>query len=495
MKRFIITLLLTVTSLTLICAQSNISGGFEQFRNEQVREFEEFKQQKKTEFEQFRQRLNAEYAAMLGKQWHSYKQEPSKQPSPLPKPVNPGKVDPNVKPGVVSPSEVVQPERPIPDVPVTLPKISKIKKKTYPINFLFFNTQCGINKFDTSLLALNGIDNKSLSAAWSGLTDNGATDNLIEDCLRLREEMKLCDWGYLLLIEKVAQILYPKSKNSQVFLTVALLNQSGYDSRLCANDRRLLMMFHPSHDIYSCCYYTIDGKRYYLREDLSGVNTFISTYDGNYCDSPTPIRMVMDRYPEFDFIPDDQRVFSSSSWELAPPFETSVNPSVIEFLDTYPLMDWHLYGLSPISDALRTSLFPAFEILTEGLDNVEAVNLLLSFHNHAFKYMTDQDQFGKEKPFFFDENFFYPYNDCEDRAIMFAKLVNSILGLDVVYLKYPRHLAAAVRFPEDTKISGSTVDVDGQTYYVCDPTCIGAPVGYLAPQYLNSKPTVYKIKL
>lgn len=60
---------------------------------------------------------------------------------------------------------VMPPEKKIPDVPVSLPKPAKTGR-TYPIKFTFFNTPCGIEKFDTSLLQLNATDNASLSKAW-----------------------------------------------------------------------------------------------------------------------------------------------------------------------------------------------------------------------------------------------------------------------------------------------------------------------------------------
>ena len=65
------------------------------------------------------------------------------------------------------------------------------------------------------------------------------------------------------------------------------------------------------------------------------------------------------------------------------------------------------------------------DIMTEGLGEEEAVNMILSYMNYGFKYMTDDNQFNREKPFFPDENFYYPYNDCEDRAILFSNAHDS----------------------------------------------------------------------
>ncbi|MDE6795969.1 MAG: hypothetical protein K2J63_11790 [Muribaculaceae bacterium] len=478
-------------------SQSSGASAFEKYKAEKKAEFERYKQEKRTEFEQYRQRLNEEYAKMISSSWNSYKGTPAPKETPKPKPVTPERAKGNTvpTPRQIPVKEIKPAEKPIPDVPVTIPKVKPGITKAYPINFTFFNTKCGIENFDTSLLSIGATDNASLGKAWKRLTADNQLDQLTDDCLRLREELNLCDWGYLLLVEKVAATLYPKSPDCQAFLTTALLNQSGYDCRIAKKEGHLALMYHPSHRIHAQTYYMIDGKSYYIHGPLAHSNSDTHTYGGDFRKSPTPIRMVMDRYPHFVSGKDGGRVYHSDNWKAAPPFSLKVNPSVIDFLATYPQVDWHLYGLAPVSDELNSTLFQAMAILTEGMGEVEAVNLLLSYHHYGYEYMTDGDQFGKEKPFFFDENYFYPYNDCEDRAIMFSRLVRDILGLDVVYLEFPGHLAAAVRFSPGTQVKGATVDVDGKTYVACDPTCIGASAGYLDPKYLSVKPTVHKIRL
>ncbi len=485
--------MLTVCSLTM-SAQTD-SKSFDDYVRNKKAEFEAFRQRKMTEFEQYRQRLNEEYANLLNSRWSTFKEEPGMTPIMEPEPVKPIVADNDraEKPRQVAIGRVVKPSPAIPDVPVTLPGSSSAGN-TYPVNFRFFNTPCGIGNFDTALLSMAKTDNRSLTAAWRKLTDNERLTPLVNDCLRLREDMRLCDWGYLLLVEKVAATLYPKSTDCQAFLAVALLNQSGYDARLGLKDGRLVMMFHPSHTIYESPFLCIDGKAYYPRGANAKGNAPLSTYSGDYRKSPTPIRLTIDRYPRFSPPEAGTRTYSSATWKSAPPFEVTVNASVIEFFNAYPAVDWPVYGVAPMGPELSSVLLPVMRMLTEDMGEVEAVNMILSYLNYGFNYMTDGDQFGREKSFFFEENFYYPYNDCEDRAILFAKLVNSVLGLDVVYLKLPRHLACAVRFSPDTSITGSSVKVDGQTYYVCDPTCIGGKAGYLAAQFANSTPEVYKIK-
>lgn len=496
MTRYASIILIILLSGSISLAQKSDDDKFEKFKKEFKDDFERYRLEKKTEFEKFRQQLNEEYAQMIGGKWENFKSEKAKPKPTSPKPSKP-LTAPDKSPAAprnLPVSKIVPPERKIPDVPVSIPKIDRSKKQSYPINFTFYGTPCGIRNFDTSSLSLSGTDNASLKKAWGRLTADGNLDPLVDDCIRLREEMQLCDWGFLKLADKVSQTLYPKSPDSQAFLTDALLTQAGYDCRLTMRSGKLGMAFHPSHQLYSGSYLTLDGKDYYIYGQISGLSGGISTYRGDFRKSPTPIRMAMDRYPLLA-AGKEEILYSSSGWKKAPPFDVPVNKYVMQFLDEYPVVDWNLYGLAPMSPESKSILIPVMEILTEGMGELEAVNLILSYLNHGFKYMTDGDQFNREKPFFPDENFFYPYNDCEDRAILFAKIVKEVLGLDAVYLKMPNHLAAAVRFSPGTKVSGASVNVDGRPYYVCDPTCIGAPAGYLAPKFANSFITVHKIEL
>ena len=101
----------------------------------------------------------------------------------------------------------------------------------------------------------------------------------------------------------------------------------------------------------------------------------------------------------------------------------------------------------------------------------------------------DIDQFGREKVNFVEENFYYEKNDCDDRAVLFAYLVNSLLGLDVQFVQYPGHDCTAVRFTEcGTRGNGYFY---GDDYYlICDPSYIGASIGRCMPDYRSVKPAV-----
>ena len=144
-----------------------------------------------------------------------------------------------------------------------------------------------------------------------------------------------------------------------------------------------------------------------------------------------------------------------------------------------------------MSTSLEKKILPLLEQMTSNKSKEEATEIILNFMQTAFKYKTDEEQFGYERPFFVDELFYYDYSDCEDRAILFSYLVRKVLKLDVVLLYYPNHLATAVKIPSYNK--GDYVSLNGQRYIICDPTYINAGIGEAMPQFKNVKARVIEL--
>ena len=121
----------------------------------------------------------------------------------------------------------------------------------------------------------------------------------------------------------------------------------------------------------------------------------------------------------------------------------------------------------------------------KGKNETETVGILLDFIQHTFSYQSDTQQFGYEKVFFPDEMLSYPHNDCEDRAILFCKLVTELTALPVALVSYPNHIAAAVQF--NTEVDGTTYQSNGKRYTLCDPTYINAGIGECMPKFVGIK--------
>ena len=151
-----------------------------------------------------------------------------------------------------------------------------------------------------------------------------------------------------------------------------------------------------------------------------------------------------------------------------------------------------MYFNAAVSQESVDSLERSLKHLVTNKSEVESVNILLRFVQTAFDYKVDQEQFGKEKPMFIEETLYYPYSDCEDRAVLFAYLVRSILGLDVVGLRYDGHIATAVKFKD--QVYGDAVVYSGEKYIICDPTYMYADAGKCLPNFQEKVPKIISIK-
>jgi len=74
---------------------------------------------------------------------------------------------------------------------------------------------------------------------------------------------------------------------------------------------------------------------------------------------------------------------------------------------------------------------------------------------------------------------------------LFAYFVESLVGLDVVGVEYPGHIATAVHFNED--VPGDFISWKGLKYIIADPTFINAPVGLTMPKYANTKADIVEV--
>ncbi len=149
---------------------------------------------------------------------------------------------------------------------------------------------------------------------------------------------------------------------------------------------------------------------------------------------------------------------------------------------------WDMYANTPMDATAKKSLYPALREQIKGRGELESVERLLNWVQTAFVYEYDDKVWGGDRAFFPDETLYYPYCDCEDRSILFTRLVRDLLGLKCILIYYPGHLASAVCFTD--RVVGDYINVNGSRYVVCDPTYIGASVGHTMPDMDNASAKV-----
>ena len=210
--------------------------------------------------------------------------------------------------------------------------------------------------------------------------------------------------------------------------------------------------------LFDINYFVFDNQKFYVISKHARINPRLYTYNGNY-----PKELALSDFSQIDKIVTQKGLavrklnfkYGSNSYELRIPY----NKHVIDFFSSYPQMDIKHYFNVAINKQTKQSLLDQLHPLVTQLSQHEAVNFLLRFVQTGFDYKTDEQQFGSENYLFLEETIFYPSSDCEDRAILFSWLVENLLGLEVVGLDFPGHVATAVELDEPV---GSSIEHDGK---------------------------------
>lgn len=494
MKRISITLVAMYLPLLLL-AQTD----------KEMKEFDDFVKQEQLSFSDFVEEQNKEFANFLKENWKEYNlEEPVERPK-KPEPLKPTVFDKNkpvVKPQEIQvgnvtdlPIPIKQPEKPVvkqPQKPLeTEPKVPLVERpEASPtrrgISFMFYGETCVVSNQLQNRLSLNGTTEKDVASGWESLSA-GDYQKLIADCLAIKQELALNDWGYLLLTKNVAESLCGGKVNDTALMQMFILSQSGYQSRVARVGNHLVLLYATKDMIYGTTYVTLQGINYYMLNFKGNKKEPIYTYAHDFGNSPRQIKMNMTTNP---LLRGEVKKRHLQAKTFAIQVNSEVNTNLIAFYKDYPQCDFSVYVGAPVSEEIKNSILPALKSAIAGKSQSQAADILLNFVQTAFEYQTDDQQFGYEKPFFADEVFYYSYCDCEDRSVLYSYLVRTLLNLDVVLLDYPQHIATAVRFTE--KVAGDYVTVGGQSYVICDPTYIGASIGMGMPQFKNVAVKVLK---
>ncbi len=487
MKRLIITALACIIALSL-SAQINTDWNKRVRESQQNarEEYEKFRQQAQQEYNDFRRRANEEYARFMAEPWTAFETQPAEEIPKLPKPPTPVLVDPNSYP---EPLPIPVENKPVPPVPVVRPEpvepISPTVKPNAPETVIrFYGTDLVFHLPDANSLHMKDASEKSVSALWKQLSDP-AFDNMIAECLQNRSKLNLCDWGYVMMTEQVAETFCGGHTNEAVVLHMYLLTQSGFQMRIGRAGDRLCVLVGSDAKIYRYRFFRINNIKYYCFDnsiDHKSIQIFNCAFPKEKL-----MTLVMSQ-PKLSVRKTEPKTHVSKRF---PTVKVSVvlNQNLIDFYNSCPLnSEWQLYSKASLSNQAKETLYPVLHKAIAGKTQAQAANILINFVQTGFDYATDQQQFGYERPLYPDESLYYPYCDCEDRSILFACLVRELLGLDVVLLDYPEHISTAVCFTED--VDGDYLMLDNKKYVACDPTYIGADIGLSMPSMRKYNPIV-----
>ena len=473
--------------LVFIKVEAQENESFKQFNARRQERFDKFKEQKRQEFEEFRRKRNEEFAKYIRKDWERIEPSPivpRPKEDPLPPVVAPINEDKPIIPKPLPYDEVVpipEPEpQPMPVDPIEEVPVTPIEPSVSYAQFTFYGTEEKVRIDKKNTIHLSNINENSIADAWLTLSNTSYT-NLIYDCLQIRQNRNLCDWAYLKMLEQMSESVCGKGTNESVLLMAYVYCQSGYKMRLSTDGVKLYMMFASNHVIYNWNYYKLDGENYYVFNNKTG-----------------DVRICNQRYPKEQSmslaIPKKQKLnFTAAKGtthksKRNPEIDITIdaNKNMLDFYSSYPtsmygdnfVTRWALYANMPMPDNISKKIYPQLKKAINGKSQLDAVNYILNWVQTGFEYEYDDKIWGQDRAFFPEESLYYPYCDCEDRSIMFTRIIRDLFGLKCILVYYPGHLAAAVNLTDAQNI-GDYIEYKGSKYYISDGTIIGygAPVG------------------
>ncbi|MCX6287990.1 MAG: hypothetical protein NTY96_12835 [Bacteroidetes bacterium] len=536
-KKFSILLILLACGLM---SEAQVDKSFDEIKKAQQKEFENFVEKTQKEFNQYSDSIDKEFSDYLRKNWEEFKVYAGAKRDTIPKPKALPKFNPAVdklKPGAVpkeievvmpppdqgmnplpvpmtpfvvkeEPPEAPVPEpgpevkrpptEPIPSIKPIAEPLPSIKPAAQPLpviqpvampkpitgpNYNFYGARF-VFQADPDM---NGslpseIHNTTIADFWDRL-NNTAYSSLIKQLNDARTTMNLNDWGFYLLVKKTSEAINP-DKNYSRLLSWFLLTKSGYRIRVAYTNNEIALMFPSSNTLYDTRFFITDNIKFYAPDFNQNV---VLTYAKDF---PGATRVFdMNLYSPLnigDTYNAKQFKFKYKNKDYS--FALKYNVNSIDFFKDYPLCDLKVYFDAVMTPQAKESVFDALKPAVEGISAADAVDFLLYFVQNGFAYKNDLEQYGKEKFDFPEEDFYYPFTDCDDRAVLFSYLVKELLGLKVIGVVYPGHVATAVHFTEEE--AGDYILYRGDKYVIADPTYINAPFGLTMPGKNNAKAEV-----
>ena len=326
----------------------------------------------------------------------------------------------------------------------------------------------------------------------------------LEDCQRIKKELNLSDWAYVKMLDRFA-VASLDSTNEAVLLMYSLLTQSGYGALINAvGNGQLRISYQSDAFVYDKVFFNYNDHNFFLYGDSINIDdAFIRiAQEGKPIDfryqGEMKLALKLSKPRTLMSLRDSSFVFT-----------VQVNKNLIDYYGDMPtvyyndnfMTRWSTIANYPLEQHLKNTLIREMKQRVEGLSQKDAVDKILSWiqgkvdinrknpNQYCFLFAYDVDVWGYDRNFYSEESLYYPYYDSEDRAIFFSRIVRDVVGLDVVLVYYPGHLATAVCFTEGD-VKGDYLMFDNRKFIICDPTYIGSFVGEEMPSMIGIEKTV-----
>ncbi|MDZ7756270.1 hypothetical protein [Rhodohalobacter sp.] len=477
-------------------------------------EYEKWKQQQEAEFQEYQDKFDAEFVKMLEEAWEEvgikigsdfYKErKPVTIPKAPPKPTveneTPKDKTPLKERITIDIPDAAESGPVSIEAPPEATMYTDIKTRNASINYFHRKSPLPIPSqlreiYSPREFSAMKTDSKKIAEFWDKVSRIDH-EPILDYANSVREDLKLNDWGYVLLINEFAHTIYEGYDRKLVNLyNWFLLSRSGYQVRIGYDQNNVYLLYAVEYNVFNTKYYTLDGQRYYVidLDENQQTPSSIFTYSGSHQRQNKKLNFRIEKFPNLgDGTNTESRTLTFSFDDTEYSIPLSINKELMKYFEYYPLTELPVFFTASMSDSPKKSMYEKLAPIISEMSEEEAVNFLLRFVQTSFDYKTDQDQFNREKYMMPEETLFYPYSDCDDRSILFANLVQELVGLEVVGLRYSKHLATAVAFSDE--VDGDSHYHSGTKYTVADPTYVNANAGMTMPQYKSERPEIIDLQ-
>ena len=463
------------------------------FITRRQREFEQFKQSREQEFQKFKNRNDSLFYEYLNKSWEEYEffyNEKKTEPKPIKQPEisldellnHKGK---EIFPTVKTQKDVIS------DLEEKSVNVFNIydrifdKKARKPVNILYYSNEDTLFLRSEKIVVNENLTTDNIKKFYRYAESSEGMDEIISQLNTFRNTYHLNDWAFIQITQIAAKQSFETS-NTQILFVWYILMKSGFKAKTGYSGNDIFLLITSFQEIFNTNTVTIDGEQFY---DINSIGNKkfgkIFIHDGVFPGTKR-ISMKIDDLPIFK----NQKIIHEINFN-GDNFTIDLNSALIDFFNDYPHCDLDIYFNTPLSSNAINSLDPILKPLLDGKSEKEKVTILLKFIHESFAYQLDEIQFRREKYMFPDEVLKYPYSDCEDRAVLFAKLVILYTKLTPLGLNYPGHVSVAINLKTDSNVD--YIQHYDEKYVVCDPTYIKAGIGLLPEFYTGIQPQLIEI--
>ena len=461
--------------------------------------FEQWKKQSSEQFQQYVSEQDKAFSGFLKQKWVKASVATDEAKNQQPKiPTAP----------VAAKKRVAQPK--VQSTPVKINPVKLSKKKLPSVVPVVPNNKSNSSElyFLGHKLLLPNLEIKSLIAsrpdanlianAWLAMAQTNS-DQLVSTLRQTTNKLNLDDWGKAILTYQFIQHQHKLAGNSYdnrsqlALYTWYYLVKQGMNVRIAYDDTQIYLLLNSNMPLYAQKYFSFGGDKYYFVDfsgnDIPSLNK-VYTYQKQHASGTSPLQIDLSKMPTLTHS-DVTRTLSFSYNEQEFEIDVNYHKDYIKFLDQYPQLEVKHYFSTQLSEQTKQSVLQPLAKIIEGRSEQEALNILLRFVQKGLAYQTDDQQFNKENFMFATEALHYPYADCEDRSVLFSYLVTNLLSNKIIGVLYKGHIATAIKL--ETPINGASYDVNGDKFYIADPTYIGADLGDVMPGYERQSPRLITV--